>query len=133
MTGVVQEVVGKMRYLVRFQDGLDKDMLSNQLTIVVIRCEVEEDIEVREVDMIPEVYEDVGYYHWVYIFPHFIKKDGVDKREDKLGVNPDTNEEDIKDMVLDDDREHHWHMVFEDNNGEVDGTKALIHAKKWYV
>ena len=73
MTGVVQEVVGKMRYLVRFQDGLDKDMLSNQLTIVVIRCEVEEDIEVREVDMIPEVYEDVGYYHWVYISLKFIQ------------------------------------------------------------
>ena len=24
-------------------------------------------------------------------------------------------------------------MVFEDNNGGVDGTKALLHAKKWYV
>ena len=33
MTGVVQEVVGKRRYLVRFQDGLEKEMLSNRLTI----------------------------------------------------------------------------------------------------
>ena len=26
MTGVVQEVVGKRRYLVRFQDGLEKEL-----------------------------------------------------------------------------------------------------------
>ena len=26
MTGVAQEVVGKRRYLVRFQDGLEKEM-----------------------------------------------------------------------------------------------------------
>ena len=36
-------------------------------------------------------------------------------------------------MVLDDERERHWHMVFEDNNGGVDGTKALIHANTWDV
>ena len=32
-------------------------MLSNQLTIVVVRSEVEEYIEVREVEIIPEVGE----------------------------------------------------------------------------
>ena len=47
MTGLVQEVVWKRRYLVRFQDGGEKEMLSNQLTIVVVRSEVEEEIEVR--------------------------------------------------------------------------------------
>ena len=36
-------------------------------------------------------------------------------------------------MVLGDERERHWRMVFEDNNGGVDGTKALLHAKKWDV
>ena len=36
-------------------------------------------------------------------------------------------------MVLDDERELHWRMVFEDNNGGVDGTKAILHAKKWDV
>ena len=51
----------------RFQDGLEKEMLSNHLTIVVVSSEVEEEIEVREVDMIPEVREDLGCYHWVYI------------------------------------------------------------------
>ena len=32
-------------------------MLSNQLKIVFVRSEVEEEIEVREVDMIPEIGE----------------------------------------------------------------------------
>ena len=57
ITGVVQEVVGKRIYLVIFQDGLEKEMSSNHLTIVVVRSEVEEEIEVREVEMIPEVRE----------------------------------------------------------------------------
>ena len=48
-------------------------MLSNQLTVVVVRSEVEEEIGVREVDMIPEVRDELGCYHWVYIYLHFIK------------------------------------------------------------
>ena len=47
MTGVVQELVGSRMYLVRFQDGLDKEMSLNWLTIVVIKSEVEEKTEVR--------------------------------------------------------------------------------------
>ena len=34
-------------------------------------------------------------------------------------------------MVLGDERERHWRMDFEGKNGGVDGTKALLHAKKW--
>ena len=41
MTGVVQEVVGKRRYSVRIQDGLEKEMSSNQLNIVAVRSEVD--------------------------------------------------------------------------------------------
>ena len=48
-------------------------------------------------------------------------------------MEPDTGEEEIKDVVLDNERERHWHMVFEDNNGGVYWTKALLHAKKWDV
>ena len=40
---------------------------------MVIMSEVEEDIEVREVEIIPEVREELGCYHWVNIFLHFIK------------------------------------------------------------
>ena len=57
---MVQEVAGKRRYLVRFQDMLEKDMLSNQLNIVVVRSEVEEEIEVRGVYTIPDVREELG-------------------------------------------------------------------------
>ena len=73
ITVVVQEVVGKRRYLVRFQDGLEKEILLDQITIVVVRSEVGEEIEVREVEMIPEVREELVCYHWVYISLNFIK------------------------------------------------------------
>ena len=36
LTGVVQGVSGKNRYLVRFQDGCEKDLNLNQLTIVIL-------------------------------------------------------------------------------------------------
>ena len=36
-------------------------------------------------------------------------------------------------MVLDDERKNHWRMGFEDKNGGMDGSKELVHAKKWYV
>ena len=62
---------------------------------MVIRSEVEEEIEVREVEMIPEVHEELGCYHWVYIFLHLIKEDGVEKRGEQLGVYPDHDEEEI--------------------------------------
>ena len=48
-------------------------------------------------------------------------------------MEPDTDEEEIEDVVLNDERERHWRMVFEDNNGEVNGTKALLLAKKWDI
>ena len=37
-------------------------MSSNQLTIVVVRSEVEEEIKVRELEMITEVREELGCY-----------------------------------------------------------------------
>ena len=48
-----------------------------------------------------------------------------------MEIDPD--EEDIKDVGLNDERERHWRMVFEYNNGGVDGTNSLLHAKKWDV
>ena len=62
-----------------------------------------------------------------------IKYNGLYMREGWVGVNLDPDEEEIKDVVLDDYRERHWRMVFEENNGGVDGTKALLHANRWYV
>ena len=45
MSSVVQEVVGKRRYLVRFHDGGEKDMSSKQLTVMVVRSELYEEVE----------------------------------------------------------------------------------------
>ena len=49
INGEVKEVVGKRIYLVKLQDGLEKELLSNRLTIVVVSIEIEEEIEVRKV------------------------------------------------------------------------------------
>ena len=38
------------------------------------------------------------------------------------------DEEEMDDVNIDDEREHHWRMVFEDNEGGVDDKKALLHA-----
>ena len=133
MTGVVKEVLGKRRYQVSFQDRLQKNVSLNRLTIVVVGSQVEEELEVREVEMIFEVHKELGFYHWVYISLNFIKEYEVYNREQQVGVYPDTDEEEIKDVVLDDDIERHWRMVFEDNNGGVDTIKAILHANKWYV
>ena len=34
---------------------------------------------------------------------------------------------------LDHDRERHWRMTFDDNDGEVEYAKALLQAKRWDV
>ena len=45
--------------------------------------------------------------------------------------NPD--EEEVDDINLEDKREHHWRMVFEDNDGGVDEEKGLLHDKRWDI
>ena len=49
------------------------EMPSNHITIVVVRSEIEEEIELREVEIIPKVREELGCYHWVYISLNFIE------------------------------------------------------------
>ena len=39
----------------------------------------------------------------------------------------------MKYVNLDDDRERHWRMAFEDNDGGVDYTKAFLYDKRWDV
>ena len=46
-------------------------------------------------------------------------------------MEDDTDEEDMDDVNIDDDRERHWRMVFEDREGGVDGKKEFLHAKRW--
>ena len=42
----------------------------------------------------------------------FKKEFGVDSKEEQAGVEDDPDEEDMDDVNLDDEREHHWRMVW---------------------
>ena len=48
-------------------------------------------------------------------------------------MEDDPDDEDIKDVKLDDEREHYWRIVFEDNDGVVDDKRALLNYKRWYI
>ena len=50
-----------------------------------------------------------------------------------MDVEYDTDEEDMEDEKLDNEREHHWRKLFEDNDGGVDDAKSLLHDKRWDV
>ena len=39
----------------------------------------------------------------------------------------------MEDVNLDNERERHWRMVFEENDGRVDDNKALLNTKRWDV
>ena len=56
LTGVVQAISGKRRFLVRFHDGCEKNLSSNQLTVVAAHEILVE--EAPEVSTIPEIPED---------------------------------------------------------------------------
>ena len=58
---------------------------------------------------------------------------GIYSKEDQAEVEDYPDEEEMDDINLDDERERHWSMVFEDNYGGVDGAKALLHAKSWDI
>ena len=55
LTGVVQGVSDRRRFLVRFQNGCEKNLSSNQLTAVIVeKILVEEEPEVSTIPEIPE-------------------------------------------------------------------------------
>ena len=58
---------------------------------------------------------------------------GVGSKEDQTDVGDDPDEEEMENVNLDDDRERHRKMVFEENDGGVDDAKELLHAKRWDV
>ena len=48
-------------------------------------------------------------------------------------MEDDPDEEEMDDVNLDDERERHWRMLFEDNGVGVEDVKALLHAKRWDI
>ena len=61
MTGVVQAISGKRRLLVRFHDGCEKNLSSNQLTVVAAHEILVE--EAPLVSTITEIPEDIVEGH----------------------------------------------------------------------
>ena len=140
LTGVVQGVSGKKRFLVRFQDGCENDMTSNQLTILIVEnSPVEKELEVPTITEIPDdtFTSEKVYYHGVYVMLHFNKEDGVDRKyeqvEVEVEVDLDPDEEDMGDVKLYNERERHWRIFFEDNDIGVYDKKLILHAKRWDV
>ena len=39
----------------------------------------------------------------------------------------------MEDMAADDERERHWRIEFDENEGGIDDNNVLLHAKRWYV
>ena len=50
-----------------------------------------------------------------------------------MDLDYDTYEEDMDNANLEDERERHFNMLFEENDRGVDDKKALIHTKRWDV
>ena len=103
LTGVVQGISGKGRFLVRFQDGCEKNMTSNQLTAVTVeKRPVHEEPEVPTIDVIPDekVYPEKVFYHGVHILLHFNKDDGVNRKEDQADIDPYADAEEMEDVRL---------------------------------
>ena len=48
-------------------------------------------------------------------------------------MDPNTDEEDMEDVIFDDKRQRHWSMVFYDNAGGVADEKDILNAKGWDV
>ena len=63
----------------------------------------------------------------------FKKQAGVESKEDQADAEDGPVEEQMDDVNLDGERERHWRMVFEDNDGGVDDAKALLHTKSLYI
>ena len=117
----------------RFQDGCKENLSSNQLTVVIVEKILEE--KEPEVFAIAEITEEQvelekGYYCCVYAMLRFKNEVGVDSREEQVDMEDDPNENEMDGVNLDNERERHWRMVFDDNDEGVDDAKALLHAKR---
>ena len=76
MIGAVHGISVNKRFLVRFQDGCEKDLTSNQLTIVIVeKSLVDNEPEVPTNTEIPEEQDTLEkrYYNSVCVIIHFKK------------------------------------------------------------
>ena len=83
LTCVLEGFLVKKRLLVRFQDGCENNMSSNQLTVVIVKkIPDEKEPEVSEVAEIPEDQAELEkmYYFCFYIMLRFKKQISVDSK-----------------------------------------------------
>ena len=98
MTGLVQVLIGKKSFLVRFQDGCEKDVNSNKLTIVTVdRIMVTEEAKVAIISVIPDKANcfEKGYYHCVHVLLQFNKEYSVNRKEYQADMEEDMYEEEM--------------------------------------
>ena len=122
--------------MVRFQYGCKNNLSNNQLTVVIVeKIPVEEEPEVSTIpDILEEQVElEKGYYRCVVIMLRFLNQVGVETNLQQTYMQDYHDEEEMDDVNLDDERERHWRIVFENNGGGVNDAKALVHAKRWDI
>ena len=136
LTGLVQGVSGRRRFLVSFQNGCENNLSSNQPIVVIVeKIPVEEEPEVSTIPEIPrdQVEKEKGYYRCVYVMLQFKKEVSIYSNVEQADVEDDPNEEEMEDKNLGKERERHWRMVFDDNDRGVDDAKEFLHDKKWDI
>ena len=74
-----------------------------------------------------------GYYNCVYVILRFKKDVSFESNEEQPYVEDGPDEEEMEYVKLYDERERHWRMIFEENDGGMGDKKALIPAKRWDV
>ena len=133
LTGVVQAISGKRRFLVRFHDGCEKNLSSNQLTIVAAHeILVEEAPLVSTIPVIPEdkmkvirgtMFVSMLYYSLKRRTKLTIRRSRWNCRLILMKMRRMTLISTTRGSVT-------GEMFSKDNEGGVD-KKALLHAKRW--
>ena len=101
LNGLVQGVSEKRMCLMRFKDGCDKDMNLNQLTVVAVeKIPMNKEPEVLKIYVIHDNTVDFEkeLYHAVYVMNNFMKKDGVDRKEEHSYMDTYPDKEDMEDV-----------------------------------
>ena len=132
LTGVVQRVSGKKRFLEIFQDGCEKGLTSNQLTVATLeKSTAEGETYLPRIGVIPDdtFTPQKRYYHSVYVLLNFNKENGVASKEQEVDMYPYPDEEEMEDVRLDNKRQHHLRIILEENDGGVDEEKAILYVK----
>ena len=99
----------------RFQNGCEKNLSLNQLTVVIAHnILVEEEPEVYTIPEIPEdnAEKQKGYYRCVYVLLQLKTEEKIDSKEEQTELENDPDEEDMDDINIDYKSEHHLRIFF---------------------